>query len=642
MSLRAILLAIQILLFGVSVLFMPHAHAQTSSAASDEAVLARYHYQPHATQAGVGELTLELKDAVTQQPLDYSSRRLAAWLQKQPKALVENDIACSDKVRALASQGIGRRAAVDFNTYSLVTINSDRTVAFINPFLKLNNAKLEGVVQLPGDATAFVHWREAHELWIAMQASDAIAVIDIDTRQLKRTIQFAQGAQPYSLALTKQGVWVSFAGRTQWLRFDSSQSSEADARVDAPAAKAQLFTQATQAESKVLNVLNVLIGLHEGGIAWLEQQTNETVQIRQTQLPSAPLTASFSALTSRWLLGLRDGTLAWFDHNTGAIAQQLKLGASAAHIMMIDQGRYALLNHAKEGQASVIDVATAQLLQTVKVVPDAQSLATSASFAYVYSPMRAQASLLSLADLRKGSVKPVHIAVGAISDKSTDTGNSAYQIASINQALMSNTPDSMSMLIAGQYDGQLYQYAEGMMAPIGSFSNYKRSAQAMLLLNHGFEAQGAGRYRATVHYAQGGAHELVLSGVQPRFASCLKIALPDVPNARRELIATRPQASLISIATSTQGAGLAVQVKLEQKAQGAPVSAVKDLWLLAFDKHSGWQRRVPLHEQVQSPGVYLASLPVSPAERKQFDLLVSSATLDLPASMIGKYEGRSP
>jgi hypothetical protein len=162
-----------------------------------------------------------------------------------------------------------------------------------------------------------------------------------------------------------------------------------------------------------------------------------------------------------------------------------------------------------------------------------------------------------------------------------------------------------------------------------------------VLLNNGFESLGAGRYRTTLRHTQGGPYELVLSGVQPRFASCNPIALPDVFDAKREALASQPQASLLKVVNAVSGDTITVDVRLEDKTKKTPLGAVRDLVLLAFDKRSGWQRRVTLVEQ--SPGLYSAVLPIAGAAAR-FDLLVSSATQDMPfgAGFIGAYEVKKP
>jgi hypothetical protein len=593
--------------------------AQVAGAQGNE-VTARYDYLPHPTLQGVGDLTLELRDAVTQQPLDYTGKRLAAWLQKSPKTLSDGELACSDKVRALASQGIGRRAVVDFNTYSLVTVNTDRTVAFINPFLRMNNAKLEGVVTLPGDATALVHHPQARELWIAMRQSDAIAVIDTDTRTIKRMISFAPGSWPQALALSGRSVWVSFAGRDQWLRFDNSDSGQPMASV-AAVASAQLIASPST---------NTILGLGADGVIVLDGGTN---QVRAVKLSGTPSAATWSVLAQRWLVASSSKRLYLVDAQRAIVTRELALDGEATRLITFDDGRFAVAAVPSRDTVSIVDMASASILQTVPVAAQANELAQSASFIYVHSAALGQATLLSLPDARNGKAQPVNVSIG--------TAGKHADVVQASVGLTANTPDNLGMLIASPRDAQVYQYAEGMMAPIGSFSNYKRSAAGMVLLNNGFESLGQGRYRTTLRHTQGGPHELVLSGVQPRFASCNALALPEVRDAKREVLAAQPQATLHKVVNAVDGDAITVDVRLVDKISKTPLRTVPDLVLLAFDKRSGWQRRVALVEQ--SPGFYSAVLPIIGAATR-FDLLVSSATQNMPfgAGFIGAYEVLKP
>jgi hypothetical protein len=321
------------------------------------------------------------------------------------------------------------------------------------------------------------------------------------------------------------------------------------------------------------------------------------------------------------------------DAQRALVTQELALDGEAARLLTFDGGRFAVAAMPSRSAVSIIDMASAKIVQTVPVAAQANELALSASFIYVHSAALGQATLLSLPDARTGTAKPVNISIGTAGQ----TGDPAQASA----GLTANTPDNLGMLIASPRDGQVYQYAEGMMAPIGSFSNYKRSAIGLVLLNNGFESLGAGRYRTTLRHTQGGPYELVLSGVQPRFASCNPIALPDVFDAKREALASQPQASLLKVVNAVSGDTITVDVRLEDKTKKTPLGAVRDLVLLAFDKRSGWQRRVTLVEQ--SPGLYSAVLPIAGAAAR-FDLLVSSATQDMPfgAGFIGAYEVKKP
>ena len=53
---------------------------------------------------------------------------------REPEGL----FACGDRAKQLSQGSLGARADVDLNAYRLITLNSDRTVGFINPFVAIN------------------------------------------------------------------------------------------------------------------------------------------------------------------------------------------------------------------------------------------------------------------------------------------------------------------------------------------------------------------------------------------------------------------------------------------------------------------------------------------------------------------------
>ena len=118
----------------------------------DAGVQLRWNYEKNSNHAndGLGQLTFEISDEASGNPLRYAPGQLAVWLQRQRPTLAEGELACKDRVKSLVSTGVGRRADIDLNTWRILSLNADRTLAFINPFVGLNNAKLESIVALPG------------------------------------------------------------------------------------------------------------------------------------------------------------------------------------------------------------------------------------------------------------------------------------------------------------------------------------------------------------------------------------------------------------------------------------------------------------------------------------------------------------
>lgn len=563
---------------------------------------------------GLGELQIDLRDAATHQTLEMPPRRLAAWLQKPIASLADREIDCTDKVRLLATAGVGRRAAVDLNTYRLMTINTDASLSFINPFLRLNQAKLEDLVELPGVPTAVLHRPRQHEVWLTIANPALVVIVDTDTRKIRHRHSLPDEAHP--VALTEQGgsVWVAQAGRDEWLRFD--RAADRPEAIVAPRVQAWLAVPGAQAP----------LGLGVDGIV---HSSGEVKTIGRV------LHAAWSGLAMRGLAALAEGDLLWLDAH-GDVQHRTAV-PTVSRLAMFDGGRHAIAIVADE--ALILDLATTGIRQRIPLSAAVTDMVVTDAFVYLYSPGAAHATLLSIADLRRGQASAVPVAIGSdfrVEVPSLSAGSGARRLQPV--------PDGSGVYVASPQDGQIYQYAEGMLAPIGSFTNYKRSALALLLLDDALQSAGNGRYSATIRAPKAGNFELVLSGVQPRFAECRTIEVPELAVAslsdeRRS--APIPRARLVAIEDQKAGGAVKVRARLETQ-QGEPLAdPVNDLVLLAFDRRNGWQARRSMNPV--GDGTYEAVLRVPPMT--SIDLRVSSASRELPfhAGGLGVHAtGRAP
>ncbi|QIL71767.1 hypothetical protein G7048_16215 [Diaphorobacter sp. HDW4B] len=568
---------------------------------------------------GLATLELTLRDEATGQPVSLPARRLAAWLQKPLPTLSEGELACRDKVRMLASPGLGRRAAVDFNIHRLLAVNTDNTLTFINPFLRLNQAKLEDVLTLPGTPVAVLQRADVHEVWLALPEVDQVLVVDTDARRVRRSYKLANGARPVALAEAGGAIWVAQAGRDEWLRIANAQSDPE--RIAAPRVQAWLLPD--QASEP--------LGLGVDGIVRVPAQIGQGAQIAQVAPTGRLLHAVWSPLAQRALAAPAAGGLVWLDAR-GTAQQHIDTTSAVQRIALFDEGRHALATTATD--VLVIDVATTRVLQQLPLESAITDIAFSGSFAYLHSAVASRAMLLSLADLRNGKAKPVQVAVGAQprdAAPSLAPGSGAHRLQRL--------PDGAGMYVASPHDGQIYQYTEGMMAPIGSFSNYRRSPLALLLLDDGLQSLGEGRYRATLRAPRSGNYELVVSGVQPRFAECVALEVPVIGTQNQSAVvaaAAQVRARLLQVKTDGEGWLVRAALSVGEGDKAQPLADVRDLQLLVFDKRSGWQTRRTM--RFAGDGIYEARIAQPPGQTS-IDLLVSSASHDLPfhAGALGSH-----
>lgn len=571
----------------------------------------RYEALAEAEGAGIGRLRFNLQDRVTGTPLRYQSGQIAAWLQRKRGTLSDNELKCSDKVKLFATQGIGRRADIDLNTYRIVTLNTDSSVAFINPFVGLNNAKLESIIVLPGKPQAWLHLPERLELWVRVSAPDRLVGIDTHSRKILRSIELPANA----FGADDAGDLSFDAGANRlWLAMPQAQSV---GYVD--------LAGATQGELRTLAAPGVL-AMHAVAVKdghWMmsthrdgrvQRWQGVTVAGPSWQLNRPAQQIHYSALAERMVV--HDGKALMLLEAKGGSARQMPVTHAVDRMALMDEGRYALA--VGEGRMSVIDLANGAVKAQSAAVADAQTIAFTSRFAYAVGSARA--TLWSLPDLRAGRAQPVEVLLG------TKTDTSAAKSASFTRAVVS--PAGTGLLAANAADALIYQYAEGMMAPVGSYSNYKRTALAITVLELAPREVAPGQYLTTVRHEHGGRHELVVSGVNPRFAACSQLALA-APITAKVMVTDTVRAQLAKV-DRIEGARYRVEVALKSrhadKAEQA-LPQVRDANLLVFDKRSAWQRRLPLQETAPGSGHYAAEVAVPRAAT--YDIFVGSTTQNL-------------
>ncbi|MBV1796529.1 hypothetical protein [Siccirubricoccus sp. G192] len=248
--------------------------------------------------AGLGMLEVETTDAATSAPLRYDRGRLAAWLQRRRAALPEAEIACGDKVKALASQGIGRRADIDLNAYRLLTLNTDGTLAVINPFVGLNNAKLESIIELGGRPSAWLPLPDRLEAWVVLTGPARLVAVDLHARRITRAIELPESEGTPSLAwdVEERLLWLGLPGVAGLGRLDPDRPEEG-LRVLPGAAPLGLFADA---EDRLRGVVTLEA---DGGVALRESEG----VARRWKVAGRPHLARYSALARRLIVATEAG-----------------------------------------------------------------------------------------------------------------------------------------------------------------------------------------------------------------------------------------------------------------------------------------------------------------------------------------------
>jgi hypothetical protein len=590
-----------------------HAADKQSGSVVDTGIRMDWSYEvpPGAAEDGYGLLNLRISDDLSRQPLRYSPSALLAWMQRDRGALSDAELNCSDKVKSLASNGMGYKADIDLNEYRVVTLNADGTIAFINPFVKLGNAKLESIIDLGAKPRNWLMTEDTMTAWVLTENPSKLSRIDLYSRKITDEL-------PLPPRTAVEHIFYDDVNRALILPMPGIGTVGI---VDLASGKPKARLLNLKNAQSVFQVENngasksILISLGNGEAVWFDGK----IMSPKFFLPSGVVAAVHSKIAAQTIVGTGNGQL-YAQSVTGNLEKLISLPHPISAMKSLDEGRIILAIGGDK--ATIIDVPIRKIIQSIEVTPKATNILLTERFVYATAPATGRATLLALADLKTGRVSPLHVDIAAPEPGFLDASG---------PSLIQPSPSGEGLLTASPSSGMVFEYSEGMMAPASSLSNFRRAAVGLLVVNYAPRAMEAGHYRSVVRPRKTGRYKLIVGGAAPRFSACVDVTLT-APHNNGETTDTAIKAELLS----APGAEGLVRIRvLERTSEGKKktINGLLDLRLLVFDRRTGWQRYVILTES--KSGEYEAHVRV-PRDGK-YELLASSnsAKLSFIEGMLG-------
>ncbi|MBP6675021.1 MAG: YncE family protein [Vitreoscilla sp.] len=562
---------------------------------------------------GAAQAQIGLADSASGRAL--GGARPAAWLLRRHSEQVASEASCDAKAAALMSGSLGARATVDLNSYRLVTLNHDHTLAFINPHVGLQNSKLESIVQLPGLGHDWVYAPATQRLFVSLREQHAVAVVDVATRTLLHTEATGAGSLPTRLALDEAGqrVWVGLDGAAEVLALDTTRG-RSTARV---AVGQGLHTLVAAEGSPWLFVGNA----GSDSVSLVDRATLR--RVADVPVGRTPVDMAWSAAAQRLaVLSANAGELRLIDPQAAAAGQPATAATTTARIALahgalvlglFDNGRRALVLNGRTDTVSLLDLATGRVVAELASPGQPDQLAFSREFAYVRGQTTAKVQVINLAQAREGRLQAVAVPMGRASPAEAPQ---AINVAGV----FAPAPEGNGMLVANPGDASIYRYAEGMMVPVGSFSNYRRQARALRVLDTSLAERAPGQFEAAVRVEQGGRYDLVVRNLRPAVTACFVVEAQGV--AALPGVAMAPVPRLLSLRQGEPGeAVLAFELR---DATGQPVDAL-EAQVLAVQVRGTQQLRAPVQSLGQ--GRHIARL--KGLQPGQFEWMVQDSALNI-------------
>ena len=522
-------------------------------------------------------VSFRLTDKRTGQPITglYPN----AWISSRTAHHAPNEAECRDKIRTFSGGMLSARADIDLNGYLMLTLNHDNSITFINPQISFNITKLESIVMLPGPGADWTLSRNKEFLYVTLPGQSAVAIINTITRKLVGTIQTGEKTKPMRIALQPDGRYV-------WVGLDDSP----------------MVAVIDTTTNKLAATVSAGAGLHnfaftpDSRFAYVTNSASDTVtaidartlsKIVDIKLGKTPVGVAYSAASdSIYVAAINGGAITVISPARQQITKTIPLKRGVVAIRFDPSGRYCYAVNQIESTVSVIDASTNQVIAEGPVVKGADQVTFTRRYAYVRGIESEKFSLIELGEVKRGRISPVEIQAGRLASSALP-----QEIGVAD--MIRPTPEGNSVMIANLPDQMIYYYVEGMMAPMGTFQNYKRRPHALMLLDRSLTETAPGVYSSPVKLKTAGTFDLPFLIDQPRIANCFEGKIGDSPYGEKvkAVISTKIEPQFKGNRFKP-GEKVALKFKISDAITKQALAGLKDIQVLIFQPPGIWQKRV--------------------------------------------------
>jgi YVTN family beta-propeller protein len=487
---------------------------------------------------------------------------------------------------------LSRRAEVDLNSYLAVTLNHDDTITFINPLISFSKTKLENIIPLPGRGADWTLANNNALLYVTMPEQSAVAIINTNTRKLIGTISTGEKTKPMRITLQPDGrrVWVGLDGSPLVAVIDTTTNKLA-AKVTVGSG---LHNIAFTSDNRFAYVSNS----SAGSVSAIDIKTlNKVADISAGE---APIPVAYSE-TSRlvYVAAINGPGVSVIDPASQGVVTTIPLSRGIVALRFAPDGRFAFAVNQIESIVSVIDASTNTIIGSTPVVKDPDQVSFTRKYAYIRGLGSEKFSLIDLNDAALGKLAPLDIQAGR------QTPNTMPGEIGVSE-MIAPTPEGNAVMIANAPDQMLYYYVEGMMAPMGTFSNYKRRPRALLILDRSLAELAPGVYSVAIKLAGAGDFDVPMLIDQPRLMKCFQLTINESATSDRNASITSINIKFMPVKPKVvPGVATTFKMKIVDSVTKKPITGLEDVLMLAFEPPGIWQQRQWAKES--GKGVYEVS-----------------------------------
>jgi YVTN family beta-propeller protein len=506
---------------------------------------------------------------------------------------------CKDKIALYLKGAVGMRPMVDLNGYFVVLMNSDASLAVVDPVVSMAGATSTfGAMTLKAPGGDWAAASAKRRLYVTLPRADALAVVDTEVFKVIDTID--AGKTPLRVALQPDG-------RLLWVGNNAQDASVSGVTVvDTHTGKAAGFVAtgaghhelAFSADSRRAFVSNRA----SGTVTVIDTVTRKV--LAEISTGKQPLSIAHSPLSGLlYVSDGQEGRVAVVDTGSLRVRTHVALRPGLGPLRITPDGRHALVLNSREDMVQVIDTATNEHVQDVRVPGEPYQLDFSETFAYVRSVHSERVHMVDLRSLGKGR-QPV---VQSFTAGTQPPGAAAGAVIASGIA---GASEKGAMFVTSPADGSTYFYQEGMNAPSSNYRVHGSSPRAVTVVDRSLKEVSPGVFQGRVRVPAAGKYDVAFMLQQPQVLHCFSAQAAENP-AHAATVAPVKIEYLTTQRQFSVGETAALRFRLSEGRSGRPMPGVAGVSALHFLAPGRGRTETPVTEV--GNGIYEARVPLTDA-----------------------------
>ena len=516
------------------------------------------------------DVRFAITDATTGQPVRGSVP--GAWLDMSQviQGRGAEQKSCKDKISLYLRGVVGIRPMVDFNSYYVLLLNNDASIAVVDPVVSMAGATstlASLVIKAPGADWAASN-RE-RRVYVSMPRVDQVAVVD--TESFKVIDNIAAGKTPVRVALQPDGRYLWVGNNT------NDEDTGGVTVIDTETRKPVGFIRAGAGHHEIAfsddSRHAFVTSRNAGTVTVIDVATRKAVKTLKTG--SQPIATAYSALSNAvYVADGKDGHVTVISADKLEITKRIELKAGLGPLRVSPDGRFALVLNPHEDLVHVIDVATAERVQDVRIGGQPFQVTFTKAYAYVRSMHSERVSMINLTTLGKGRQASVQSFAAGAQAPAVSSGPAIAD--SVATASTENT-----VFVVNPADGTTYYYMEGANSTSSNYRVYGSSPRAVTVVDRSLKEVEPGVYEGRVRIPVAGKYDIAFMLQSPQVLHCFSADAQENP-----LIAKNRDPVQVEYKTTRRefkvGETATIQFTLTDPVTGKPKAGVSDVNVMTF------------------------------------------------------------